>query len=151
MKKSVYLCGPITGLSYEEATAEREKLVERFADYGIEAKSPMRGKIFLLNERELKPGGYTNPMSTDRAIVGRDRFDVRNSTCILADLRGAKKVSIGSMVEFGWADAYGVPIITVMEKDNPIHNHAFVHQLSTYMVDDMDDAVHLTLMLLNAR
>ena len=148
--KSVYLCGPISGLSYEQATQERERLAERFRDVGVEAKSPMRGKIYLLNERELKTGGYTQAMSTDRAIVGRDRFDVRSSDCILADLRFASKVSIGSMVEFGWADAFGVPIVTVMEKDNPTHNHAFVHQLSTYVVDDIDEAFNLVAVLLNA-
>lgn len=149
MSKSVYLCGPISGLSYAQATAEREQLEARFKELGIEAKSPMRGKIYLLNERELKTGGYTEAMSTDRAIVGRDRFDVRTSSCILADLRFATRVSIGSMVEFGWADAYGVPIITVMEKDNPTHNHGFVHQLSTYMVDNIEEAFNLTRILLN--
>jgi hypothetical protein len=55
------------------------------------------------------------------------------------------------MVEYGWADAFGVPIVTVMEKDNSTHNHAFVHQLSTYVVDTMEEGIDLTLLLLNAR
>jgi nucleoside 2-deoxyribosyltransferase len=151
MTKQIYLCGPITGLTYDEATLQRNELVLRFQDLGISALSPMRGKIFELQGRAevFKSKGYTEIMATDKAIVGRDRNDVKSSDAILADLRGAKKASIGSMVEFGWADAYRIPIITVMEKDGNPHDHAFVQQLSTYVVSDMEEAIVLATILLN--
>jgi hypothetical protein len=55
------------------------------------------------------------------------------------------------MVEYGWADAMGIPIITIMEPEGNPHDHAFVHQLSTYVTDDVDEAFTLALYLLNAR
>lgn len=151
--KRVYLCGPITGCTYDEATVEREKMVEKFKERGVEALSPMRGKIFYLESRNeaLKAKGHVEIMSTDKAIVKRDKNDVKNSDLIFADLRGAKKTSIGSMVEYGWADAMGIPIITVMEEETNPHDHAFVHQLSTYVTADVDEAFMLAMYLLNAR
>lgn len=153
MSKKVYLCGPITGLTYDEATQERERLVAKFKDLGIEALNPMRGKIFMLESREevFKAKSYENVIASDKGIVGRDRSDVFQSNAILADFRGAKKASIGSCVEFGWADAMRIPIITVMAKTGEVHDHGFIHQLSTYVVEDMEEAIDLTAMLLNAR
>lgn len=150
MKKSVYLCGPITGLTYEQATEERNRVAEIFEDHDIEAKTPMRGKIYILDDQELKAKGYEEVSRTDKAIVGRDRNDVRTSSVVLADLRGATRVSIGSMVEFGWADAYRVPIVTVMDQEGNPHDHGFVHQLSVYVVHDIHEAIELTLLLVNA-
>jgi len=155
MNKTVYLCGPITGLTYDQATEEREELVRRFAEHKVEALSPMRGKIFFLENRAqiIEAKGYDNVIATDKAIINRDRNDVKSCGAMVADLRGCKRVSIGSMVEFGWADAYRIPIITVMTEgfsDDP-HDHAFVHGLSTYVVHDMEEAILLTLTLLNAR
>jgi len=153
MTKIVYLCGPITGLTYEQATDERERMVTLFKDRGVEALSPMRGKIFLLEARGelLKAKGYDNVMTSGKGIVGRDRNDVLSSDVIFADFRGATKASIGSCVEFGWADAWRKPIVTLMEKTGNAHDHAFIHEMSTYVVDDVGEAVDLTLLLLNAR
>jgi nucleoside 2-deoxyribosyltransferase len=150
--KRIYLCGPITGLSYEGATEERNRIRDIFKEHGVEALTPMRGKLFQLEGRDatIAQKGYEETLLTDRAIVYRDRNDVKTSDCILADLRGATRVSIGSMVEYGWADAFRIPIITVMEKSGNLHDHGFVHQLSTYVVTDMEEAIDLSLILLNA-
>lgn len=150
--KKVYLCGPISGLTYDQATVERERVVDLFREHGVEALSPMRGKISYVEKRSdaLKSRGYQDVARSDKAIVSRDRFDVMSSDLIFADLRGASKVSIGSMVEYGWADAYRKPVVTIMEEDN-VHQHAFVLQLSTYVTDDFEEAFALALSLLNVR
>ena len=147
----VYMCGPITGLTLEEAVALRAPAITALNDAGIECLTPMRGNISApeLRTDRIAAKGYTNVIATDKAIVNRDRNDVMTCDVMLADFRGAKRVSIGSCVEFGWADAHRVPIVTVMDKDNP-HDHGFIHQLSTYVVEDMDDAVDLIITLLNA-
>ncbi len=150
--KKVYLCGPITGLTYDQAVKYRSDVVIRFKDFNIEALSPMRGKDAYVNKTEVfKSGGYTDVMKNDKAIVNRDRNDVMNCDLLFADLRGAAKASIGSMVEYGWADAFRKPIVTLMEKEGNPHEHAFVNQMSTYVTDDFDEAFALALYLLNVK
>lgn len=150
--KRVYLCGPISGLTYDQAVSYREHITEQFRSYNVEALSPMRGKLSYVESRTevLATRGYEDVMRNDKAIVNRDRNDVMTSDLIFADLRGATKASIGSMVEFGWADAFRKPIVTLMEKKNP-HDHAFVYQLSTYVTDEYEEAFDLAIHLLNAK
>ena len=45
--KTVYLAGPITGLTYDGATDWRAYAKARLAKFGIQAVSPMRAKEFL--------------------------------------------------------------------------------------------------------
>ena len=73
---------------------------------------------------------------------------MRTSDLVLADFRDTKRVSIGSMVELGWADALGIPVVTIMSKGD-FHDHAFVHQISTHVVDDVEDAAYLSMLLLD--
>ena len=35
---------------------------------------------------------------------------------MLVNLLGLEKITLGTMVEYGWADAFRKPIITVIEK-----------------------------------
>lgn len=150
--KRVYLCGPISGLTYDRAVESRRSLSERFSELGIEALSPMRGKLSYVESRKeiMATRGYKDVMRNDKAIVNRDRNDVMTCDLMFADLMHATRVSIGSMVEFGWADAFRKPIVTLVEEGS-LHDHAFVHQLSTYVTDDIEEAVSLTLHLLNTR
>jgi nucleoside 2-deoxyribosyltransferase len=144
----VYLCGPISGLTIEECTAERERVMLQLAACGIEAYSPLRGKKHLVPSGQIiGSGAYDAVIGRANGIIGRDRNDVLRCDALLADLRGAKKASIGSMVEFGWADAWRKPIVTVMEKGN-VHDHVFVNHLSTYVTHSIDDAVNLLSLLL---
>ncbi len=146
MTKTVYLSGPISGLTDVEACRYRNRISALLADYGLDSLDPMRGDYHVPGE---VIGNFVNVGHHDnKAIVMRDRHDVFNCDLMIADLSNATKVSIGTMVEFGWADSRRVPIITVMRDGNP-HNHAFVEQLSTYVVDDVETAVHLAATLLN--
>ncbi len=147
----VYMCGPMTGLTLDEAVALRKPAMEALAECGVECLSPLRGKNLAPDLRAdvIKAKGYESVLVTDKAIVSRDRNDVLRCDVVLADFRGAGRVSIGSCVEFGWADAFRKPIVTVMDKDGNPHDHGFIHQLSTYVVHDMDEAVQLVITLLN--
>ncbi len=46
----------------------------------------------------------SSPFNTKNAIIGRDRADCTRADLIIMNLLGAKKVSIGTMVELGWSD-----------------------------------------------
>ena len=155
MTKKVYLAGPISGLTYGEAAlgwreAAKEFLDNKYED--IKSASPMRGKSFLSDRVKITSQAYDdNPISTTQAVLGRDRNDVKTSDVVLMNLLGAKTTSIGTMVELGWADAYRVPVVLVMEKDGTnIHDHLFPKGLNTYWVEDLETACDLVALLLNA-
>lgn len=143
----VYLAGPIRSLSYGEATEWREYAKTVLADMGIDAMSPMRGKSYLKAETDV--GGkriadtYAEyPLSTMKAIVTRDRMDCTGCNAVIMNLRGAEKVSIGSVLEVAWADAARVPVILVMEKDGTnVHEHGMVREMCGFQVETLDEAL----------
>jgi nucleoside 2-deoxyribosyltransferase len=160
-KKKIYLCGPITGLTYDAARLGwrkefQDRLVQGAHSLHIEAFSPMRSKAFLEGEKSLSgdPKMYAHVMATTAGIITRDRYDVQTCDLMVANLLGAERVSIGSMVEYGWADAFRKPIITIIEPEGVLpekpgdttmglnsHWHAFVTGLSGYIVHTVEDAV----------
>jgi nucleoside 2-deoxyribosyltransferase len=142
--RTVYLSGPISGLTYEGCTDWREYATKAMAELGINALSPMRGKEYLRGKGKIEDGSsavISNFMSQDRAIVTRDRWDTTGCDFMLCNLRGCgDRVSIGTMIELGWADMARVPVVLVMEPAGNIHEHAFVRELSGYRVDSLDAA-----------
>lgn len=138
MSKLIYLCGPITELSYGGATDWR-KAIEKLLIPGIEVLSPLRGKDFLAKEAKVADCYAEMPMATQRAITTRDRFDTMRADMIIANLLGAERVSIGSMIELGWADAQRIPIIGIMEPTN-LHDHSMVREILNWRVGSIEDA-----------
>jgi nucleoside 2-deoxyribosyltransferase len=152
-KGLIYLAGPISGLSYDEAAKGwREEFKEKLYLYTmVRCISPMRGKSHLNKVETIAPAGQYSEtvMSSAKGIVGRDRFDVNRVDLMVANLLGATRVSIGTMVEYGWADAARVPIITIIEPDgtNP-HHHDFIYELSSFTVHNLDEAVAVVMSVL---
>jgi len=148
--KTVYLAGPMTGLTFEEANKWRntaKTLIEYdpFGDSsGLKALNPFRGKEELLKDTgELKPFGYTNTIASDQGITSRDRNDTMKADCVIMNFLGAKKISAGTMVELGWADSARVPVIIVMEEEGNPHDHCMVRAIATYRVANIEDAARL--------
>lgn len=146
----VYLAGPITGLSYEGCTDWRDGAVEELAAHGLIGLSPMRGKDYLLGEKcvgdsyENDPGKW---MSTAKAVAARDRFDCQRVDMVILNLLGAERVSIGSMIEVGWADAARVPIVLVMEDGNCM-DHTMMTHLCGWQVDSLEKAIDTVVAIL---
>ena len=145
--KSVYLAGPITGLTYDEGQDWREIARKELADVGIEAYSPLRAKKHLralgvLDNAGRPDSAYLglNPLSEPQGITTRDRFDCMGRDMVLANFLGATTVSIGTCIELGWADAARRPIVAVMEEDN-IHRHAMVNTVAGFIVPTLEDAL----------
>lgn len=149
-----YLAGPITGLTYGECTDWREHAVNVLEAEGIEALSPMRGKHFILKriggEERLGQTYEDSPMSTQKGIVARDRFDVMRSDVVIFNFLGATERSIGSCVELGWCDAFRKVAIVVIEKNGNCHDHAFVREIAGYRVDSLDEALELVALISRA-
>jgi nucleoside 2-deoxyribosyltransferase len=140
----VYLAGPITGTSYDECTGWRDKVSAALFGAGIKCYSPMRAKGYL-RTRAAMPDADTdvNPMSSQQGILTRDRYDVANCDLLLVNLLGADRVSIGTMCELGWADAYRKPVVLVMESEGNVHDHGFVRGIAGFRVTTLDEAVNL--------
>ena len=139
----VYLAGPITGLSYGGCTDWRESVKEELADVGITAMSPMRGKTYLLNETNIGDSYEETLLSSQRAIVARDYFDVQRADILLVNLAGAQRVSIGTVMEIAWAYPSHKPVVLVMPKNDLFHDHSFIRELCAYRVDSLDEGVHI--------
>lgn len=143
----LYLAGPITDVSYGDST-DWQKYVAKKLPPKIKAVSPMRGKTYLSHEKQIKTTYENIPLSSAKGVACRDRFDTRRCDAILVNLLGAKKVSIGSVIEIAWADAYRRPVILVMEETGNLHDHAELKELANFIVHNLDDAIELAIKIL---
>ena len=147
-KKKIYLAGTITGLTYEGAALGwREEIKILLPEFDL--FSPMRAKDFLAGEGVLEGSYAYNPMSSKQGILGRDRNDVHTCDLMIANfLEDAGNKSLGTAMEFGWADAWRKPIIMVAEQDNPHREHPMLNGASVYIVETLDEAAQLAKHLL---
>lgn len=139
----VYLAGPISGTSYEISTDWRERF--RWLIRPHVALSPMRGKSYLSSEAAIKDS-YDTPLSCARGIITRDRWDVQRCEVLVANLLDAQRVSIGTVMEIAWADAYRKPVIVVMEAGS-LHDHAFIREVAGFWLLTLEEAAHIVLQL----
>ena len=147
MSKKIYLAGPISGLTYEGSEAWRDEFRHKI-DPRIDAYSPLRGKEYLTMRGPLE-GSYDEfPLSTDQGITTRDRFDCMGADLVVFYLLGATRVSIGTMIEFGWCDAARNPAIVIMEKSGNIHEYPMIRQIAQFRVDNLNDAVKIANLIL---
>lgn len=140
MGARVYLCGPITGISYKGAVDWRNYAAERLRDAGFMPLSPMRGKAFLEKETCIRDSYAGEESATKHSIFNRDKFDCVRSELLLMNLAGAKQVSVGSVMELAWSHMAGNFCVVVMEDGNP-HVHAFVREAAAVVFGDLDEAL----------
>lgn len=159
--KSIYLAGPITGLSYTEARNSWRAEFATLVPEHIHCFSPMRAKEFLQSEQVLRgdPGMYPEKaLAIPKGILERDFNDVRTCDAMVANFLGATKASIGTCCEFGFAYALRKPVVMVIEPGqegmvgthrgpNP-HFHAFLTEIAGYVVPTLDEAAHIVTHLL---
>ncbi len=149
----IYLAGPITGLTWPEATEWRVEAHNRFADASMSSNnkyiclSPLRGKEYLKDETDIKHSYDEHQLSSAKMINSRDMFDVKRSNLLIVNLKNAKRVSIGTVLEIGAAFILGKPIIVIMEPDN-VHKHSMLSEQATAIVDDLDAAIYFALQIL---
>src|SRR3990167_11252664 len=150
MRRSIYTAGPMAGCSYAEVVGWRKEAAKYLADNDIDTLIP---EIYSINPGEIyTPHAVGGHFATQRGIVTNDRRSIFVCDAVIMNLSHAKKVSIGSCVEFGWADAYRKPVIVIMPNPdfNP-HDHAFIWELSSYVVYTLDDALDVVIQLLTGK
>lgn len=145
---TIYLAGPISGLSYSAVVDRYKHYVKRFERMGYNVLFPMMGKGYLRNENEIVPSDYQQPISTNRAIVGRDSWMVHQCDILVADLSCATEVSRGTICEISWASLLHKHVLVALGSernyDNP-HYHAFVLGQADIVFSEMDEVIEYLL------
>jgi len=113
----------------------------------------MRSKI-ALSQQEVISQNFADyakygTFYTSRGIMARDFNDVKQADALLVNLLGAKKPSLGTIMELAWAFALQKPCVVVIEKNgNPHDNHPMIHEAISFRVDTLDEGVSSVAVLL---
>lgn len=143
---SIYLGGPIAGSGYSAASDWRVRVAEHLGGTSphIRVLDPMRGKHELKDVDRIE-AGQGGVAYGPRTTVGRDLWDVNQCDAVLINLSNATEVSIGSMVELGYACAHGKFVVVVLPSnpESDPHNHPFVTETATAVVRDLTEGIRL--------
>lgn len=139
---TVYLAGPIAGLSFDGAQDWRDRARGYFSQRRVDALSPLRDKEYLRTQGELNAGDYgaVHILSAQRSIMCRDFFDATRCDLLFVNFVGAARVSMGTVMEIGWCYQKRTPIVCAMEPGN-VHEHAMVLEAIDYRVSTLDEAL----------
>lgn len=150
-KKTVYLAGPITGLTHDEARYGWRKEFASLMPEHVFCNSPMRGKGMLRDFGPLTSGkNYPdNAMTTSEGITCRDFNDVRTSDAMIACfLESEGRLSGGTFMEYGFAHAFQKPIIGIGSPDDPNLSHLMAQRVMGWRVDTLEEAAIIVTHLL---
>jgi len=136
----VYLAGPISGCTFDEAQDWRRYACEQFPQE-IRSISPLRCKEGLRSKGIITDSYPDNPLTTDHGITTRDRQDCTRADALLINLLGARKVSPGTPIEFGWADLKRIPMVVVMEDQGNPYDHPMVRDLIGFRTNNLDEGI----------
>lgn len=151
--RQVYLAGPITGLDYKGSTDWRKIAKHELNRHGIGGLSPMRGKEYLAALGVLSGTGeeyaHLSVISNSRGVMTRDRYDATRCDVLLVNLLGAKSVSVGTVMEIAWADLKRIPIVVAIEATGNPHEHMMLSEAYGYRVPSLQEALHITKLILD--
>lgn len=147
MSRRVYLAGPITGLSYGEATDWRQRVKVYLALAGIEAFSPLRLKHALSGIGSLKADvseyAHLSPFGTPRAVLTRDHNDAIRADAVLVNFIGATQPSLGTVMEIAWAHTRQIPIVLAVDDSANVHRHTMIDEAIGFRCPTLEDAVEV--------
>lgn len=145
---TVYLAGPITGLTYGQSNDWRLYAIQKLAALGIKGVSPLRAKEYLESLGTLSGHGaeysHLGLFSTPQAVLARDHGDVTNTDGTIVNLLGAKTVSVGTVAEIAWAWDHRKRLVVAIEPEGNPHNHMFITEMiRPFRVDSLDGAIEV--------
>ena len=141
---TVYLFGPIRGLSYKQATGWRIEAENRLREVGFDVISPLFAKEYLAKQKCLKGSYEQYALSTTHAIYARDYWSVQISDILLGNFLKAKLPSFGSIMEMAWGWNLGRFIVLAMENRN-IHDHPFIREAASVITPTIEEAVDIVI------
>lgn len=136
---TVYLGGPITGLTFDAARSWRLWAAKYLARYDISSLDPLRDKEHLNNGSQL-----TARFDAGMDAVTRDLSDIKRSDILLLNFEDCESVSLGTAAEMGYA--YGIRyyldyprIIAVVNTD--VYRHIFVDHMADHIYPNLEHAL----------
>jgi len=146
-KYIAYLAGPITGLSFDGAVDWREDFIQLLPDE-IAGMSPLRGKTYLEGSESIAASYEKIVLSSARGITTRDYNDCKRCDVLVANLLGADKVSIGTVMEIAWAKAFQTPVVAIMEPSGNPHEHPMITECIGFRVTTLEEAADIVKVVL---
>ena len=153
VNKTVYLAGPIDGMSFAEGNGWRERAIKKLGGFGIKALSPQRGKNYVAADPEVAEVMdfakqemvlSVHPMSTSSMIFTRDKFDALNCDVLLVNFQGAQRRSIGTAMEIAWAYQQGKPIIVIVDESDQLHSvHPMLRQTFSHVTTSLEEGINI--------
>lgn len=148
MSPTVYLAGPILGLTTSEANDWRVEVASRLRASGIVGISPLRCEPPGITG--VYAGSYDDPkFGTMRAIASKNMLDVKLCTLTLCFIPKAERISLGTLGELFVAWAWGKPTILVTD-DERLIEHPLVQMAAGWVLPTLPDACDLIEGLLEA-
>lgn len=149
MKRRVYLCGPITAADADDARTWRSYVRSQLEPTVVTIDPTRDGADPVV--RAALPG--SDRIRLDRTLHGkevldRDRMDLGTCDLVLANFLEAKRVSIGSVGEIFWADAFRKLVVVVREPEGNPHDHDMLNSIASVVCFDLETAVEKVKILL---
>jgi nucleoside 2-deoxyribosyltransferase len=127
----IYLGGTFYGFTPDQVRARQDLIVAHLAP-GIEVFRPKhRG------DYDPDLGAYL-----DQTLTMRDKYMVQHADLVVLDITGTERPPRGILVEVGWASAWGIPILLIIEPESP-HSFNMLRGLCTWQVPTQADAVRI--------
>lgn len=137
--KTIYLAGPMTGFTLEDAQSWRKVATGYLEDLGWTVLDPCRAKDHMKG-KVIPASGYKH----GRALVARDRHDIKQADVVLFNFEPnglqPERVSVGSLFEKAWVHEWGKLSVTIMTPGN-VHEHIFVEETSPVLVPTLEEAL----------
>lgn len=130
MEFVVYTAGPISDES--AAAGWRRKVAAKLGLLSTRTSH----RIVVDATSKLVPGLAEEDA---RSLMERDRFDIRRSDLIIANLLDPV-VHIGTLIELGWAQAYGKPVVAAITPESPLYHNPLSRMACGFIVPDLESA-----------
>ena len=95
----------------------------------------------LVSEQDLDDSARLQNLVHGKEILERNRMFIHQCDVVLVNFLCAERVSIGSIGEVFWADAYRKPVIVVREAGRNLHNHGLINAIATRTFEALDPAI----------
>lgn len=138
----IYLAGPITSFTENQASTWRKTVTNHLSKFNIECFSPMRDtKSLPENTPICGKTEYGCAFTSSKGVMSRDFFDVKRADLVFVNFLGSKQVSVGTVMEVAWAWQMQKPIVVVADKDDYHVNHLMMKEAISVQVSTISEGM----------
>ena len=144
---NIYLAGPISGLTKEEAFGWRDCLKNKL-EYLPNVRVFAPEQVDFLEGHGDGSASYLQEVDRQRGeeAAQKDFNAICCSNIVLFNLLYTRKVSVGTLIEMGWAFTLGKYVLVVLQPGT-VYDHSFVHWCANRIVETVDEAIEEILTL----